>query len=43
MSPYVPYNTESLIIKFTNTYICFDSLFKVRGFERKDSYFREVW
>jgi len=28
--PYVSYNTESLIIKLTNKYICFYSLFKVR-------------
>jgi len=29
-SPYAPYNMESLIIKFTNKYICFYRLFKVR-------------
>jgi len=30
-SPYAPYNMESLIIKFTNKYICFYSLFEVMG------------
>ena len=30
-SPYAPYKMESLIVKFTNKYICFYSLFKVRG------------
>jgi len=30
-SPYAPYNMESLIDKFANKYICFHSLFNVRG------------
>jgi len=29
-SPYAPYNMESLINEFTNDYICFYSLHKVR-------------
>jgi len=41
-SPYALYNIESLIITFTNKYICFQSLFKVRMFETKDNYFREA-
>jgi len=32
---------ESLIIKFTIKYICFYSLFKVRGLETKGNYLRE--
>jgi len=31
-------NTEILINKYTKTYICFYSLFKVRLFETKDNY-----
>jgi len=31
---------ESLIIKFTNQYICFYSLFKVGGLETKDNYLK---
>jgi len=35
---------ESLIIKITNKYICFHSLYKVRGsLETNDIYFREAW
>jgi len=30
-SPYVPYNMESLIIKFTKKCICFHSLWKPGG------------
>jgi len=30
-NPYTPYNMEDLINEFTNKYICFYSLFKVRG------------
>ena len=41
--PYAPYNMESLIIEFTNKYICFYSLFKVKGGGTKDVYFREAW
>jgi len=40
-SPYLPCNMESLIIKFTIKYICFYSLFKVRGLETKGNYLRE--
>jgi len=29
---------KGLIIKFTNKYICFYSLFKVRGLETKDNF-----
>jgi len=34
---------KSLIIKFTNKYICIYSLFKVRGLETKDNHLREKW
>jgi len=34
---------EIMIKKFTNIYICFYSLFKVRGIETKDNYLREAW
>jgi len=37
VSPYALYNMESLLI---NKYICFYSLFGVRGVETKDSYLR---
>ena len=33
---------ESLIIKFTNKYICFYSLFEVRGLETTGNYLREA-
>jgi len=33
----------NLITKFTNKYICFYSLFKVRGLETKDNCLREAW
>jgi len=41
-SPYAPYNLESLIIKDTNNYVCFYSLFEVRGLETKDNCW-EAW
>jgi len=34
---------ESLIMKFTNKYICFHSLFKVRGAWNKGQLLREMW
>jgi len=42
VSPYAPYNLESLIIKDTNNYVCFYSLFEVRGLETKDNCW-EAW
>jgi len=42
-SPYAPYHMESFMIKFTNKYICFYNLFKVKGLETKDNYSREAW
>jgi len=36
----VLYNIDSLINKFTDNYICFENLFKIRGLEIKDNYFK---
>jgi len=43
-SPYVLYNMESLINKFTNEHICFFTTYsKSRGLGTNDNYLREAW
>jgi len=42
-SPYAFYSMESLINKFTNKYIGFDSFLKSGGLQTKDNYLREAW